>query len=279
VVIAREDSAGDRRLVAYYTGGTNGEEKGVIGAEQLRMYLAAKLPEYMVPSAYVRLEKLPLTSNGKLDRKALPAPEGNAYVARGYEEPVGEIETALAGVWAEVLKLERVGRHDNFFELGGHSLLVVRVISRLRKVLNAEVTISDVFAHPVLADLATAVRNSTHDMLPPITPAPRGENIPLSFAQQRLWFLAQMGVSEAYHVFYGLRLKGQLNREALRRALDRIVARHEGLRTTFVSIEGEPVQRIAAAEESRFHLLEIDLRKQIGLQEELDHLIREEAAT
>src|SRR5262249_11334448 len=112
--------------------------------------------------------------------------------------------------------------------------------------------------------------------LPPITPAKRGEHLPLSFAQQRLWLLAQMGVSEAYHIFYGLRLKGQLNREALRRALDRIVARHEGFRTTFVSIEGEPAQCVSAAEESRFYLVE---HEQIGDQEELDRLVREEAAT
>src|SRR5262249_10097892 len=135
VVIAHEDTVGDRRLVAYYTSaGVNGGGGEGIGAEQLRRLLLAKLPEYMVPAAYVQLEKLPLSPNGKVDRKALPAPEGGAFVARGYEEPVGEIETALAGVWVELLKLERVGRHDNFFELGGHSLLVVRVISRLRKV-------------------------------------------------------------------------------------------------------------------------------------------------
>src|SRR5262249_45491377 len=159
---------------------------------------------------------------------------GDAYAARDYEEPVGEIERALAGIWAEALKLERVGRHDNFFELGGHSLLVVRVISRLRKVLNVEVTIGDVFADPVLVDFARTIESADQATLPPITPAQRRELLPLSFAQQRLWFLAQMGLSKAYHIFYGLRLKGRLDRESLRRALDRIVARHEGLRTTFV---------------------------------------------
>ena len=279
VVIVREDTVGDRRLVAYYTGAeANGGGKEGIGAEQLRLHLSARLPEYMAPTAYVCLEKLPLTPNGKLDRKALPAPEGDAYGARNYEEPVGEIETALAGVWAELLKLERVGRHDNFFELGGHSLLVVRVISRLRKILNVEVAISDVFAHPALADLAHTIESAGQDTLPPITPAQRGEDLPLSFAQQRLWFLAQMGASEAYHIFHGLRLKGRLDREALRRALDRIVARHEALRTTFISVEGEPAQRITAPDESRFYLAERDLREQIGAREELDRLVREEAA-
>ena len=127
VVVAREDTAGDKRLVAYYTVANGGEaaRRAEAGAEQLRAHLAAKLPEYMVPAAYVRLEGLPLTPNGKLDRKALPAPEADAYAVRGYEAPQGEMETALAQIWAEVLKVERVGRHDNFFELGGHSLLAV----------------------------------------------------------------------------------------------------------------------------------------------------------
>ena len=124
VVLAREDTAGEKRLVAYYTASGIGEaEAASVGAEQLRAHLSAVVPDYMVPAAYVRMERLPLTPNGKLDRKALPMPEQEAYAARGYEAPVGEIETKLAEVWAEVLKLEKVGRHDNFFELGGHSLL------------------------------------------------------------------------------------------------------------------------------------------------------------
>ena len=129
VVAAREDTPGDKRLVAYYTcreGNAGIEAEG----DELRSHVAARLPEYMVPSAYVRLERMPLTPNGKLDRKALPAPEGDAYAMKRYEEPVGETESALAAVWAEVLKVERVGRLDNFFELGGHSLLAVRLIER-----------------------------------------------------------------------------------------------------------------------------------------------------
>ena len=138
-----------------------------MGAEALRTHLSARLPEYMVPAAYVRLEKLPLTPNGKVDRKALPAPEGDAYVARGYEAPVGETETALAGIWAEVLKLERVGRHDNFFELGGHSLLAVRVIERLRQA-GLEADVRALFATPTLAELAAlSVRRPEPVEVPP----------------------------------------------------------------------------------------------------------------
>ena len=121
--------------------------------------------------------------------------------------------------------------------------MVIRVVSRLRRALNVEVTIGVVFEHPVLADLAAAVPQATPETLPTIEAAQRGEPLPLSFAQQRLWFLAQMGASEAYHIFKGWRLKGRLDREALRLALDRIVARHEALRTTFMAIEGEPVQQ------------------------------------
>src|SRR5262249_15972694 len=169
VVVAREDEGGDKRLVAYYTvqEEEGQESEGRVGAEQMRRYLGQKLPEYMVPAAYVRMEKLPLTPNGKVDRKALLAPEGEAYGARDYEEPVGETESALAGIWSEVLKLERVGRYDNFFELGGNSLLIMRVVSRLRKILNVEVKIGDLFQHPVLADLAERLLNLQLERIEP----------------------------------------------------------------------------------------------------------------
>ena len=157
VVIAREDTAGDKRLVAYYTPSLVGESiQETLNAEQLRSYLAAALPEYMVPVAYVRLESLPLTSNGKLDRKSLPVPEGDAYATRGYEPPVGEIEEKLAAVWAEVLKLDRVGRHDNFFALGGHSLSAITLIDRIRH-SGFQVDVRTLFAAPTLADLSATV--------------------------------------------------------------------------------------------------------------------------
>ena len=275
VVIAREDTPGDKRLVAYYT---SNEEHDVPGVEQLRSHLAAVLPEHMVPAAYVRLESLPLTPNGKLDRKALPAPDGEAYATRGYEAPQGEIEEKLAAIWAEVLKLDRVGREDNFFSLGGHSLLAVRVVTRLRHALGVEVAIRDLFAHPVLADLAAVLHGAAHAELPLIAATGRGERLPLSFAQQRLWFLAQMdGVSETYHIPFGLRLKGDLNRTALRQSLDRILARHEALRTTFVFVEEQPVQRIGDGEASCFLLIEHDLREHGDAQAELARLVSWEA--
>ena len=270
VVLAREDMPGDKRLVAYYTSSpaVDPEQEGV-GAEQLRAYLSGRLPEYMVPAAYVWMERMPLTANGKLDRKSLPAPGVEAYGVKRYEEPQGETERVLAGIWAELLKVERVGREDNFFELGGHSLLAVRVISRVRQALGVKVSLGALFAQPVLREFGECIEKATREELPAIVRVERGEGVALSFAQQRLWFLAQMeGVSEAYHIPWGVRLQGELDRAALRQALDRIVERHEALRTTFGMIDGEAVQRIRRAEESRFDLVEHDLGGQSDAGEE-----------
>ena len=159
-----------------------------------------------------------------------------------------------------------------------HSLLAVRVITRLRLLFGVEIAIRDLFAHPVLADLARAFESAAQSLLPPIRPSERNEQLPLSFAQQRLWFLAQMeGVSQAYHIPVGLRLQGSLDSAALRQALDRILERHEALRTTFAFIDEQPVQRVASAQSSRFSLLEQDLSGYSDAQKELDRLTKQEA--
>src|SRR5262249_15454891 len=183
VVVACGDGSGDKRLVAYYTSVSNGGEEKV-EAEDLRSHMLSRLPDYMTPSAYVHLEALPLTPNGKIDRKALPEPEAEAYASRGFEVPVGEVEQTLARLWAELLKLERVGRQDNFFDLGGHSLLATRLVSRLRQALGVEVALGVLFAKPVLADFAQDLKTATRTKLPPITVSDRSERLPLSFAQQ-----------------------------------------------------------------------------------------------
>jgi amino acid adenylation domain-containing protein len=246
VVIAREDKPGEKRLVAYVVmqGGVE------LSAASLREELSKVLADYMVPSAFVSLEALPLTPNGKLDRRALPAPDQSAVITRGYEAPVGELEVTLAEIWQELLGLERVGRHDHFFELGGHSLLAVQVVSRLRQRLRVEVALRELFAQPTLGEFAKIVAQAGHGAQPPLLPADRTEPLPLSWAQQRLWFLDQLdqAASAAYHIPAALRLSGKLNQWALQAALDRIVARHESLRTTFVSVEGTPTQVIARAE-------------------------------
>ncbi len=168
VVIVREDTPGDKRLVGYYATNTGESEPDPIRAEDLRARLSANLPDYMVPAAFVPLESFPLTPNGKLDRKALPAPEAGAFATRNYEPPQGEIEIKLAAIWADVLNLERVGRHDSFFDLGGHSLMVVQVVTRARQALSRAIEMRDLFAHPELADLAHTIGNAAHAVLQPI---------------------------------------------------------------------------------------------------------------
>ncbi|OWK25857.1 hypothetical protein AJ87_00205, partial [Rhizobium yanglingense] len=248
VVVAREDTTGDTRLVAYVVAGSAGPSGEVDGAELasvMRHHLSGRLPDYMVPSAFVRLEALPLTPNGKLDRKGLPAPEDDAYARRSYAAPQGGIETALAEIWAELLGVERVGRHDHFFELGGHSFLAVQLSSRLSQAVGVALPLTRLFATPVLSDLAESIvevlSRAGPQELPAIVAVSRHEPLVLSFAQQRLWFLAQLDEgSTNYHIPLALRLRGGLDRTAWQRSLDRLFARHEALRSVFVAPEGKP---------------------------------------
>jgi amino acid adenylation domain-containing protein len=274
VVIAREDNPGDKRLVAYLTA-MAGTDPSI---DDLRMQLKMVLPDYMVPSAFMILDALPLTANGKLDRRALPAPEADAYGTREYEEPEGETEQALAAIWQDILGIERVGRHDHFFDLGGHSLLAVQMITRIRQSMGCELVLHDLFDYPVLLDLARQLRRSDAGVLAPIERADRGQPLPLSFSQQRLWFIAQMeGASEAYHIAGGTRLTGKLDAAALRRALDRIVARHEALRTRFIEQDGEASQLILAEDSCGFTLWEHDLSAEADPSAALARLSEQEA--
>ncbi|MBW8311373.1 MAG: non-ribosomal peptide synthetase, partial [Rhizobium sp.] len=158
----------------------------------------------------------------------------------------GRTEETLCALWSQLLGVPRIGRDDHFFDLGGHSLLAVRVVSRVRQDLGVDIALADLFAHPVLADFAACIDRKGQDRLPPITPADRRAPLPLSFAQQRLWFLAQLGenASRAYHMPLGLQLRGPLDRDALQRAMDRLVERHEALRTHFALQDGVPIQVI-----------------------------------
>lgn len=276
VVIVREDRPGEQRLVAYYRAQAGHD---ALPVETLRGLMLAQLPEYMVPVAYVMLDAMPQTPNGKLDRKALAAPESGAMNAYGYEAPQGEIESVLVQIWQDLLGLEQVGRHDRFFELGGHSLLAMRLISQVRLRLGVELALGELFTHSQLNELAQAVARSVGSTLPEMVPVNRDEPLPLSFAQQRLLFLARIeGASEAYHLPAGLRLSGDLDRNALRRALDRIVARHEALRTGFVQVPEQPVLQRIAAEDVGFALAQIDLSGHAEVQRELKTLVAQEAA-
>ncbi|PHM60991.1 Amino acid adenylation [Xenorhabdus ishibashii] len=258
VVIAREDETGQKQLIAYLR-----PEEGVeLVPADLRQQLAQHLADYMLPSAFVTLEAFPLTPNGKLDRQALPAPDLSAIVTRGYEAPVGETEIALAQIWQDLLGLEQVGRHDHFFELGGHSLLAVQLTARVRQLLARELPLQQLFEQPVLTQLAQTLTNTSTITQVTIPLAERNQPLPLSFAQQRLWFLGQLdpAASLAYHIPVALRLTGRLNRHALTRALDHLVTRHESLRTRVVLVSGQPCQHIDPADIG-FALTYQDLRQ------------------
>ncbi|MFD7431571.1 amino acid adenylation domain-containing protein [Streptomyces sp. NPDC059818] len=238
-VVLREDVPGDKRLVAYVV--PDGQAPTV---EELRARLRRELPASMVPSAFVVLDRLPLTPNGKVDRRALPAPG-----PRSHEDDVAPrtpAERAVAAAWSEVLGTDVTGVDDNFFELGGHSLLATQVTSRLRTVLGVEVPVRALFAAPTVAALAAVVAELDPDGADRITPAARtGGPLPLSSAQQRLWFLDQLEPGRAeYVVPFALHVRGVLDVTALDAALTALVARHEILRTRFVSEDGEPGQLI-----------------------------------
>ncbi|AMO95404.1 amino acid adenylation domain protein [Collimonas fungivorans] len=271
-VIAREDATGDKRLIAYVVGD---QETAGLDPAALRAQLGEKLPEYMLPLAFVTLQALPLTPNGKLDRNALPAPEGQAFIHRTYEATIGDIEQTLAEIWSDLLGVERVGRHDNFFELGGHSLLAVRLISQLRERLGIELQLTALFTHPQLDELAHEVAEAGQNTLSAIARADRSAPLPLSFAQQRLWFIARVDpeASKAYHIPDAVRLRGVLDKAALQAALDRIVERHEVLRTRFVGIGGQARQVIDEAH--GFTLVQQELGG--ASDAELEQICRQEA--
>ncbi|HYO72515.1 MAG TPA: amino acid adenylation domain-containing protein, partial [Archangium sp.] len=258
VVVVRQDS-GDKRLVAYVVptsprppGEGRGEGSASLDLDtaDLRTFLKQSLPEYMVPSAFVSLEALPLTPNGKVDTKALPAPEASALQSATYVAPRNELEQRLAGIWAQVLHLERVGLHDHFFELGGHSLLGTQVVARIRSAFQVELPLRALFEAPTVAALAarlgSALQSGATLQAPALEPADTSGPLPLSFAQQRLWFLDQLQPgSTLYNMPYVLSLEGALDEAALQRAFAELVRRHHALRTTFGTEAGQPVQHIA----------------------------------
>ncbi len=248
VVIAREDRPGDKRLVGYVTGTAEPAE--------IRARLVERLPGYMVPGAVVVLAGLPLTPNGKLDTRALPAPEyqdGDRYRA-----PAGAVEEILAGIYAQVLGLERVGVDESFFELGGDSLLAMRVVAAINAGLGAHLAVRAVFDAPTVAQLAPRIDEGSGG-LPPLVPVERPAVVPLSFAQSRLWFLDQLqGPSAVYNLAVGLRLCGRLDADALGAALGDVVGRQESLRTLVAAPEGIARQLVVPAERADFGWAVVD---------------------
>ncbi|WP_232001195.1 non-ribosomal peptide synthetase, partial [Mycobacterium sp. 1165178.9] len=246
-VIAREDRPGDKRLVGYVTGSAD--------PTAARSVLGERLPPYMVPAAVVVLEALPITANGKLDTRALPAPD---YTAGGYRAPSDAVEEILAGIYAQVLGFERVGVDDSFFDLGGDSLSAMRVIAAVNASLDAGLPVRTLFEAPTIAQLAPRIVGNA-DRVAPLVAGARAAVVPLSFGQSRLWFLDQFqGPSPMYNIAAALRLDGELDAAALGVALADVVGRHESLRTLFPAVEGVPQQVVVPIERADFGWQVID---------------------
>ncbi|AKJ03530.1 Malonyl CoA-acyl carrier protein transacylase [Archangium gephyra] len=250
VVVAREVAAGDKRLVAYAVA----KSGQVVEPGALREFVSGVLPDYMVPSVIVALEALPLTENGKVDRAALPTPVLDR-MAEQWVAPRTPVEEVLAGLWGELLRVQRVGVNDSFFALGGHSLLAMQLVARVRNALRVELPLKEVFEAPTVAGLAERVSRALAaaegaSQVPPLKRVPRDGALPLSFAQERLWLLDKLdGGGVFYHIPMAVELTGPVDVAALERSLLELARRHEALRTRFVEKGGTPIQIIEESAE------------------------------
>jgi amino acid adenylation domain-containing protein/non-ribosomal peptide synthase protein (TIGR01720 family) len=279
LVLTHEEADSDRRLVAYIVP----KQQPAPASGELLAFLRTRLPAYMLPSAFVTLEELPLTPNGKVDRSQLPVPDHARPLLEGAFAAAGTpVQDVLCGIWAELLCLERVGIHDNFFDLGGHSLLATRLVSKIRHVFQVEMPLRTLFDRPTVAGLSShleqALREQSGLQARPLLPAARDGSVPLSFAQQRLWFLHQLEPSSsAYNIPAALHVRGALKVGILTRCLNEIIRRHESLRTTFPVVEGSPIQHIAPALEIEMPLVSIPALSEAERQAWIQRLISEEA--
>jgi amino acid adenylation domain-containing protein len=280
VVVAYEDGRGELRLVAYVVS----EPGQTLRANELQNFLREKLPVYMLPAAFLFLEQMPLTPGGKVNRRALPPPETATHVAdSAYEPPRTPVAEILTTIWAGLLHLEKVGMRDNFFALGGHSLLATQVVSRVRRIFGVEVPLRTLFEAPTLDALATQIEAALSAggrvaaaTIKPLERSESGAVFPLSYAQQRLWFIQQLDPhSAAYNIPAAVRLHGRLDIAALEQTLSEIVRRHETLRTTFAFVEGSPVQQVAT--DGNVMLWQKDLSGREDSEREASKLVREEA--
>ncbi|WP_198299656.1 non-ribosomal peptide synthetase [Tumebacillus avium] len=266
VVVAREVKPGDKRLAAYLVA----KPDETVTQREMRSFVREKLPEHMVPSAFVLLEAMPLTANGKINRRALPDPDFALLDDGTFVAPRNALEEQVAAVWAEVLGAEQVGVHNHFFLLGGHSLLATQVVSRVNKAFGVQVPLRVLFEAPTVAEFSqklAGLLQADTETADPILPIERTGQLPLSSAQQRLWMLEQMNPQSAfYNIPHALRLRGELDQAALVRSLQKIVERHEVLRTTYGEQGGQAVQHVAASAHVELPLtdlstLEADVRE------------------
>lgn len=281
VVLMREDRPGDKQLVAYVAVGKENRTDEL--AEELKDALRQRLPEYMVPADIVAMDSLPLTRNGKIDRRALPVPgvekdqdDVQRLTAR---TPVEEL---IAQIWEEVLGTRPIGVTDNFFALGGHSLLATQLIVRMNNAFRLDIPLRMVFEHPTITELARKIEEmlagESREVAPAIERVPREKFMPLSYAQQRLWFIDQLEPSTStYNVPAAVRVQGRLNVEALEQALAELVRRHEPLRTRFALVDGEPQQVIDETSDFQLHRIDLSTVQTVEREEQAKSLAREEA--
>ena len=279
-VVMKQSQTGDKRLVGYVVLSAGLEIGGDVNRE-LREHVRSALPEYMVPAAVVVLERMPVTANGKLDRAALPELDEGTIGAAEYEEPRTPVEEVLAGIWAELLDRESVSIHDDFFELGGHSLLVMRLNAWIRDAFGVEVTVGELFESPTLTAMAAIVeqglRSGQRLQMPSLARVDH-QKAPLSYAQQRLWFLQNLHPENtSYNMPFGLKLQGQLDIGALSKAFSEIVRRHETLRTRFIAEDGGAIQVVQPAREWRLPLIDLTGLGETQQQAETKALTRREA--
>jgi len=268
------DSISGNILVAYIVAKI--QEKPTI--KSLRDYIRKSLPEYMVPSFFVYIEKLPLNQIGKIDRLALPKPDKLRSESSGvYVGPRTPQEEVLSRIWCEVLKCDQIGVFDNFFELGGHSLLATQVIYKIREAFQLDFEVKTLFEFPTIAGLSEQIQAGSEFLITPIPPAHRDRKIPLSFAQQRLWFLDQYETElAAYNIPNAFWIKGQLDVEALEKSLAEIIQRHSALRTTFKIYEDQPVQVIGPAQKAPFSQIDLQHLKTEDRRKEAKRLVEED---
>lgn len=264
-VVNLQEKEGDVRLIAYLISSENEVDLSVIAQtnKKINQYLTNILPDYMIPSAWVWLEKFPLTTSGKLDRKALPAPDLNQRISENYNGPRNLIEEQLVTLWSQCLHVDKVSINDNFFLIGGYSLLAIKLIAEIRQTFGIELPLRCLFESPTISTLAERILEAQQqqaqyfkEIIPPVS---RNQEIPLSLSQQRLWFLHQLLPNKSiYNIPLAMKLMGDLDINRLRQCLDHILMRHEILRTNFIEVEGRPRQIINPS--SGFNLTLINLR-------------------
>ncbi|WAJ15635.1 lichenysin non-ribosomal peptide synthetase LicA [Bacillus paralicheniformis] len=262
-VLAVDTGKRDQMICAYFTADQE------LSSEELRRYAAEGLPGYMIPSVFMQLQELPLTGNGKVDRRALPEPDVTQAAQKEYTAPRSRTEAQLADLWQEVLNVPKIGVHDNFFELGGHSLIGMTLIARIQQEMNVDLQLKDLFQAPTIETLAQAAEKTEKKSAVYIEAVPDRETYPVSSAQKRLYVLQQIeGAEKSYHMPAVLQLEGKLDLKRLESAAQMLIKRHEAFRTTFEIKDGEPVQRIWEAAELTIDVIDAD-------EQEAEKLIKE----